>query len=106
MKNKARIDYSTKPYTYYDMDGKIIRENDSIEFYLEENDGTLLKTGRIDRVYLLKDEESLGIDATNPEWIKNGRAYPCEYGCYALNLDDLKHCKVIRENNYIYIKQI
>ena len=33
------------------------------------------------RVYATENGE-LGTDATNPKWIKSGRAVPCEYGIY------------------------
>lgn len=30
------------------------------------------------------DTGELGVDATNPKWIKTGRAEPCEFGIYPL----------------------
>lgn len=51
--------------------------------------------GKKEKVYLLEDQEHLGIDATNPKWIESGRAFPCEYGCYELTLDDLLVAEVI-----------
>ena len=38
-------------------------------------------------VYLTECEE-LGIDSTNPIWIRRGWAYPCEYGIYPFNTAD------------------
>ena len=41
-------------------------------------------------------EGELGIDATNPKWIENGRAVPCEYGIYPLNKEDTEMVEVVK----------
>lgn len=94
MKRLGKIDYSSTPYKYYDMFGNEIKENDTIIYYTFDEDGKPVKTNRSERVYLLDDDCSLGTDATNPNWIKSGRAVPCEYGCYPLELSDLNSCIV------------
>jgi len=66
---------SGKPH-YYDDNGEEIHEGD-----------TVLMNGKEERVYLTQDE-CLGTDATNPKWIENGRAVPCEYGIYPFNYHD------------------
>ena len=48
-------------------------------------------------LYEWEDEygnKGLGTDATNPAWIKSGRAVPCEFGIYNLNSEDMKYCEV------------
>lgn len=91
---KATIDYTTKPFTYYDMLGNVIKAGDTIKF----------SSGKIQKVYLLEDEERLGTDATNPVWIANGRASACEYGCYPLNHDDLAECELVVNDEYIIMR--
>lgn len=71
-----KIDKNTTPYTYYDMNGKQIHAGDII-----------LMEGREHKVYLT-DNDTLGIDATNPKWIEKGKAFPCEYGIYSFNRED------------------
>lgn len=63
---------------YYDKNGEEILEGSKI--VLSEGD-------RPKEVYLCEDGQ-LGLDATNPAWIENGRAEPCEYGLYPLTLAD------------------
>lgn len=62
---------------YHDKCGTEIKEGDLIRF----------EDGRIKKVYLTEDGE-LGIDATNPDWIRIGRAVECEFGIYPLNEED------------------
>ena len=69
-------------YRYFDMNGIEIHEGDYI---LNVDDGSVQK------VYL-GESRQLGTDATNPAWIKSGRAVPCEYGLYPLTHDDLVRC--------------
>lgn len=73
------------PYRYWDKNGNEVKEGD-----------TILLFGRKEKVYLLEDEESLGIDATNPIWVESGRAVPCEYGCYELSIEDMKQAELIK----------
>lgn len=63
---------------YYDKHGTEIHDGDTIKW----------DNGKVEKVYLTEDNE-LGTDATNPVWIKNGRACPCEYGIYPLTKDDM-----------------
>lgn len=65
-----KIDYKTTPITYYDMNGEEIHEGDVV--LIDDNK----------EIVYLTDEGYLGIDATNPIWIENGRAVPCEFGIY------------------------
>lgn len=86
-KEEARkyCDNTVTPFRYWDKNGNEIHNGDVIMLH-----------GRSEKVYLLDDEEQLGIDATNPKWIESGRAVPCEYGCYPLHLDDLAECELIK----------
>ena len=63
-------------YHYYDTNGKEIHEGD---FVIMGNDKY--------EVALTEDGE-LGTDATNPLWIKKGRAVPFEFGIYPFNTGD------------------
>ena len=69
--------------------------------YLDRNgnsitDGCTIRyeDGKTERVYLMNDGR-LGTDATNPTWIENGRAAPCEYGLYPLRKEDLNNVEVV-----------
>ncbi len=57
----------------------------------------LIEGGEPQMLYEWEDaygNRGLGIDATNPSWIKSGRAVPCEYGIYNLNHEDMKYCEM------------
>lgn len=69
---------------YYDKNGRELTDNCDI----------LYPSGRVATVYLTEDGY-LGTDATNPVWIENGRAFPCEYGIYPLTESELKEVEVI-----------
>ena len=69
---------------YYDKNGKEITEGCQIKF----------DDGRIETVFLTTEEE-LGTDATNPSWIKSGRAIPGENGIYPLTKAETEECEVI-----------
>lgn len=71
---------------YFDRNGEEITDGCSIRY----NDGSVRK------VYLTVDEQ-LGTDATNPAWIKNGRAAECEYGIYPLTPEETEEVEVIEE---------
>ena len=64
---------------YYDKEGAELHEGDFVEY----------PDGKLKMLYLT-DKGELGIDATNPVWLENGKAVPCEYGIYPLNMTDLK----------------
>lgn len=71
---------------YYDKNGTVLKEGDFIKF----------PDGIIKKLYLT-DKDQLGIDATNPEWIKRGKAFECEFGIYPLEsfeLDQIEKVKV------------
>lgn len=75
---KARIVYENDMYRYFDKNGT------------ELHDGDLVQADNGDEhVLYLTKEHQLGIDATNPGWIRIGRAVPCQYGIYPLTQDDL-----------------
>ena len=40
-------------------------------------------------------EGLLGTDATNPKWIENGRAIPCEYGIFPLSKEDAETVEIV-----------
>ena len=69
----------TDGWHYYDKNGNELFEGDTV----------LCDDGNYEVLYAT-DEGHLGIDATNPLWIKQGRAVPCEYGVYPLNNADCK----------------
>lgn len=68
-----KIEYVNGTRLYYDMNNEPIHENDIV-----------IMGGEKKTVYLTEDNE-LGTDATNPIWIENGRAFPCEFGIYPFN---------------------
>lgn len=70
---------------YFDMNGEEIHAGDKI---------ILCEGGTPHEVYLCADGQ-LGLDATNPAWIRSGRASPCEYGIYPLTLDDLEFAELV-----------
>ena len=77
-----KFEKETKKYRYFDKHGQEIMEGNYI-----------LMDGKYRRVYLTDAEYGiLGTDATNPSWVKSGRALPCEYGCYELTTQDTEEC--------------
>lgn len=72
----------TDTTTYFDKNGKEIHAYDSI-----------IIDGKVRTVYPTENG-LLGLDATNPIWIKSGRAVPCEYGIYPLTEDETNSCEV------------
>lgn len=83
MNNKAKIVEKNGTYSYFDRDGKEIHDGDTIVY----------EGGREKKLYLTEDG-ALGTDATNPQWISTGRAVPCEYGIYPLELSDLREARL------------
>ena len=68
----------------------MIRYENGIYHYFDRNsielhDGEVVQyeSGSRQKLYLTENGR-LGTDATNPVWIANGRAVPCEYGIYPL----------------------
>lgn len=75
---------------YFDRNGKEITEGCKIKY----KNGVRSRT--VYTVYLTENDE-LGTDATNPTWIENGRAVPCEYGIYPLCYDETNEVEVVEE---------
>lgn len=71
-------------------EGDLIRYFDKEGNELHDGDTVVYEDGRKEKLYLTTKGE-LGTDATNPLWIKDGRAVPCEYGMYPLTIEDLKN---------------
>lgn len=82
------IVYENGKPRYYDKHGK------------ESTDGCTIRyeSGRTEKVYRTTDDQ-LGTDATNPSWIKSGRAISCEYGFYPLGYIETNEVEVIEERN-------
>ena len=78
------IKYENGKTRYFDRNGKEITDGCKIRY----------ENGKVMQVYLT-DSEELGTDATNPIWIKNGRAVPCEYGIYPLTREDTEEIEVV-----------
>lgn len=77
-----KIRYEKDKARYFDVDNHEIFEGDIVWM-----------GGRERKVYLSEDGY-LGTDATNPHWIKMGRAVECQYGIYLF--DEKDEPKVIR----------
>lgn len=75
---KAKIVNKNGVYRYYDKEGNELHPGDIVIF----------EDGREEKIYLTENNE-LGTDATNPVWIKTGRAVACEYGIYPLAYRDM-----------------
>ena len=76
---------------YFDKNGIEITEGCKIKY----------EDGEIQTVYAWSDDHGrvgLGTDATNPSWIKSGRAEPCEYGIYPLGHNETNEVEVVKEN--------
>ena len=76
-----KIDWNKKvgefqEHTYYDMNGVEIRKGDTVLMDGKEWD------------VLLCDDGCLGVDATNPVWVRTGRAFQGEYGVYPFEESD------------------
>lgn len=80
------IKYENGKLRYFDKNGKEITEGCKIKY----------ESGKIAEVYLT-EQDTLGTDATNPIWIKNGRAVPCEYGIYPLTEEETEDVEVVEE---------
>lgn len=76
---KACIDYTTNPATYYDKNGDVLEEGVVINYVSANERHELVRT----------EDGKLGFDATNPDWIKRGKAAPFEYGVYPLEEHEL-----------------
>ena len=75
---KATIETRNGKYVYFDKEGNELHDGD----YIQWDDR------KIQQVCLTENGE-LGVDATNPLWIKTGKAVPFEYGAYPLDTRDM-----------------
>lgn len=73
---------------YFDKHGREIMDGCTIRY----------ENGRTEKVYRTTDDQ-LGTDATNPSWIKSGRAIPCEYGIYPLGSLETDEVEVLEERS-------
>ena len=71
-----KINYEKGKYTYYDMNGVELHEDDIV-----------FVNGKNMRVFLT-DQDRLGTDATNPAWLRSGRAVEGENGIYPFQWHD------------------
>lgn len=80
MKNPvATIIEENGTYRYFDKNGTELKDGDIIRY----------DSGNEEKLYLTTNGR-LGTDATNPSWVKSGRALPCEYGVYPLEYGEMK----------------
>lgn len=78
-KIKARCIHEGDAIRYFDRNGNELHDGDIVEY----------ANGRTEVLYLTVMGE-LGTDATNPEWIRTGRAEPGENGIYPLTIASLR----------------
>ena len=78
---------------YFDKHGVEITEGCYIKY--DHADKSMV---RVRKVYMT-DVGELGTDATNPIWIENGWAVPCEYGIYPLCKGETEEVEVIKEGD-------
>lgn len=75
---------------YFDKNGNEINEGDFVKY----------PDGRIEKVYVCGggngESYMLGTDATNPAWIRSGRAVPCEYGVYPFGQSETLEIEVVK----------
>lgn len=71
-----KITYKNGKTRYYDINGTEIHAGDFV-----------IINGKMEEVYETEDGD-LGIDATNPAWIREGRAVACEFGVYPFSTAD------------------
>lgn len=83
------FDETENHWHYFDCDGVELLDGDII---VHKNNG------REEKLYLT-DEGRLGTDATNPIWIKCGKASPCEYGIYPLEDNDMEDARLLPIND-------
>ena len=73
---------------YFDRNGVEITEGCTIRCNWEAEEYR-------DKIVYLTADGQLGTDATNPKWIKSGRAVPCEFGIYPLTLEQTNTVEVV-----------
>lgn len=84
------IKYEGNKARYFDKNGVEITEGCKVRY---ENG---VRSRTVYTVYRTENDE-LGTDATNPIWIENGRAVPCEYGIYPFCNDETNDIEVVAE---------
>lgn len=80
---KGQILFNDGNPRYFDKEGNELHEGDSVRY----------PDGRVKGVYMTEDGW-LGTDATNPEWIRTGKAVECEYGIYPFDPEEME--KVVK----------
>ena len=78
------IKYENGKLRYFDKNGNEITEGCKVRY----------NNGKVMEIYLT-DRDTLGTDATNPHWIKTGRAVPCEYGIYPLTEEETEEVEIV-----------
>lgn len=92
---KSKIITENGIIRYFDKEGNELHDGDLVRFDAEATvDGMAIER----RLYLTEEKE-LGVDATNPSWIKDGRAVPCEYGIYPVHEETLKYTTLIKRKD-------
>ena len=71
------IRYENGAYHYFDRNGTELHDGDTV----------LYESGETQKLYPTENGQ-LGTDATNPVWIADGSAVPCEYGIYPLEEEE------------------
>lgn len=69
-----------QPDRYFDRYGIELQDGDMIKYSEEDTE--------VHKLYRTTNGE-LVVDATNPAWIKSGRAVECEYGIYPLEYSEM-----------------
>lgn len=96
---KSKILREGDTIRYFDREGNELHEGDVVAF-----DAVICPEGKVrtERLYLTT-EGTLGTDATNPKWLADGRAYPCQYGIYELTNADMEHVVLVNENDPVKV---
>lgn len=76
-------------------------ENGKLRYFddngVEITDGCYVKiNGNVEKIHIAVTGQ-LGTDATNPYWLKTGRAYECEWGVYPLEEQSIDECIVVKK---------
>lgn len=78
------IKFEDGKYRYFDKNGTEITEGCMIKW----------PDGRKQKIHHTENDE-LGTDATNPVWVANGRAFPCQFGIYPLTNEETEEIEVV-----------
>lgn len=85
------IKYENNKARYFDRHGVEITEGCKVRYCHGDKSLGIVKT-----VYLTENDE-LGTDATNPYWVEKGWAFPCEYGIYVFEEEELGGIEVVTD---------